>query len=84
MLSLQINGQTRTLNLPSPTTLETLLGELQIKLDRVAVEHNGNIAPRTTWATTSVSSSDKLEIVHFVGGGLSSLNCLKTSPKAEY
>jgi len=46
-----------------------MLASLDIKLDRVAVEHNGNIAPRTSWSTTELVSGDRLEIVHFVGGG---------------
>jgi sulfur carrier protein len=34
------------------------------------VELNGEIAPRTTWTARTVSEGDRLEIVHFVGGGL--------------
>jgi thiamine biosynthesis protein ThiS len=70
MLTLQINGQSRTLNLSGNPTLELVLQELAIKSDRVAVEHNGNIAPRTIWPDTTLAEGDRLEIVHFVGGGL--------------
>jgi sulfur carrier protein len=35
----------------------------------VAVEHNGKIVPRTEWTETPLSDGDRLEIVHFVGGG---------------
>lgn len=42
---------------------------MELKADRVAVEHNGVIAPRTTWAQVQVDAGDRLEIVHFVGGG---------------
>jgi thiamine biosynthesis protein ThiS len=35
----------------------------------VAVELNREIAPRSTWAETKLNDGDRLEIVHFVGGG---------------
>jgi thiamine biosynthesis protein ThiS len=35
----------------------------------VAVEHNGEIVPRTVWAETTLNAGDRLEVVHFVGGG---------------
>jgi len=40
-----------------------------MKQDRVAVELNRNIVPREQWAEISLSEGDRLEIVHFVGGG---------------
>jgi thiamine biosynthesis protein ThiS len=42
---------------------------LGIKPDRVAVELNRNIVPREQWEKTPLSDGDRLEIVHFVGGG---------------
>ncbi len=69
MLTLQINGQPRNLDLTPHATITELLGHLAIKLDRVAVEHNGNIVSRTLWSTVALASGDRLEIVHFVGGG---------------
>jgi sulfur carrier protein len=69
-LTLQINGQQRSfLRFSAPTPLSDLLSELGLKSDRIAVELNGEIARRTHWPTLSVSHGDKLEIVHFVGGG---------------
>ena len=38
--------------------------------DRVAVEHNGEIVPRSNWTETALNNGDRLEVVHFVGGGL--------------
>ncbi|HVZ61062.1 MAG TPA: sulfur carrier protein ThiS [Terriglobales bacterium] len=49
--------------------LSTLLAQLGIKSDRVAVELNGEIASRTRWETIVLNEGDRLEIVHFVGGG---------------
>jgi thiamine biosynthesis protein ThiS len=46
-----------------------LIAELNLKGDRVAIEHNGNIVPRTEWAKAGLAEGDRLEIVHFVGGG---------------
>ena len=69
-LNLILNGQPRSFDaLSEPATLDQVLAELGLKADRVAVEHNGEIAPRTTWPQPSVSSGDRLEVVHFVGGG---------------
>jgi thiamine biosynthesis protein ThiS len=40
-----------------------------MKGDRVAVELNREIVPRPAWPSTPLTNGDKLEIVHFVGGG---------------
>ena len=68
-MTLQINGQARDLDLPSPTTLDQVLHKLDLKADRIAVELNGTIIPRPSWPTTEVTPGNRLEIVHFVGGG---------------
>ncbi len=69
-LTIQLNGRERTLQgLPSSATFDQLMGALELKSDRIAVEHNGEIIPRAAWPTAIVHSGDKLEIVHFVGGG---------------
>ena len=41
-----------------------------MKADRVAVELNRDIVPRDRWGETQLSDGDRLEVVHFVGGGL--------------
>ena len=70
-LTLVLNGQSRDFEtLPQPASLEQLLGELGLKGDRVAIEHNGEIIPRAVWAGTMVHPGDRLEVVHFVGGGI--------------
>ena len=69
-LTLILNGQSRAFeSLGEPASLEQLIGELGLKGDRVAVEHNGEIVPRAGWAETTVNAGDRLEVVHFVGGG---------------
>ena len=66
-MTLSINGEAR--NFDNVSTLADLIDALSLKGDRVAVELNRNIVSRTEWATTSLQDGDKLEIVHFVGGG---------------
>jgi len=46
-----------------------LLEMLGMKADRVAVELNREIVPRDRWASTYLTEGDRLEVVHFVGGG---------------
>ena len=68
-LLINLNGQARTFPALQQPTLEQLIAELNLKGDRVAVEHNGQIIPRAEWSQTPVQEGDRLEIVHFVGGG---------------
>jgi sulfur carrier protein len=69
-LTLILNGQPRVFDsLSTPASLEQLIGELGLKGDRVAVEHNGAIVSRSGWAETKLNGGDRLEVVHFVGGG---------------
>lgn len=69
-LDLVMNGHSRTFDsLGQAATLDELVAALGLKGDRVAVEHNGQIAPRITWPETRLHNGDRLELVHFVGGG---------------
>jgi sulfur carrier protein len=69
-LLLTLNGRERTVDaVGSPATLDVVLRALELRADRIAVEVNGELAPRAGWAQTEVKSGDRLEIVHFVGGG---------------
>jgi sulfur carrier protein len=65
-----LNGQTREFEQLAPgANLQDLIVELGLKEDRVAIEHNGNIVPRAEWVDARLGDGDRLEIVHFVGGG---------------
>ena len=66
---LHINGEQR--DFPDGLTVAVLVAQLGMKPDRVAVELNLEIVPRAQWDTTSLKNGDKLEVVHFVGGGAS-------------
>jgi thiamine biosynthesis protein ThiS len=72
IMNLHINGDERTFADPaSPAafTLAALIESLAMKPDRVAVELNREIVPRDRWLETPLKDGDRLEIVHFVGGG---------------
>jgi sulfur carrier protein len=70
-LTVILNGQSRSFDaLEEAANLEQLVVELGLKGDRVAIEHNGEIAPRSNWAQTVLRGGDRLEVVHFVGGGV--------------
>ena len=69
-LSLVLNGQSRMFDsLSQPASLDQVIAELGLQGDRVAVEHNGAIVSRSAWPQTDVTAGDRLEVVHFVGGG---------------
>jgi len=66
-MKLIINGELREFG--SLSMLSDLISQLGMKPDRVAVELNRELIPRDRWPATQLSDGDKLEIVHFVGGG---------------
>jgi thiamine biosynthesis protein ThiS len=67
---LHINGEQR--EFPDGLTVAALVAQLSMKPDRVAVELNLEIVSRAQWETTTLKNGDKLEVVHFVGGGTAS------------
>jgi thiamine biosynthesis protein ThiS len=64
---LYINGEQR--EFPDGLTVAALVAQLGMKPDRVAVELNLDIVLRTQWETITLKNGDRLEVVHFVGGG---------------
>ena len=62
-----VNGETR--ELPGALKLHELLERLEMPKQRVAVELNHAVVRRKDWEATVVNENDKIEIVHFVGGG---------------
>ena len=72
-LTLNLNGSTRSFEgLAEGATLAEVVAALGLKADRVAIERNGEIVARSTWGTQAMASGDKVELVHFVGGGSAS------------
>ena len=66
MIALTVNGEHRR---TAAATIAELVRELDLDPAKVAVEHNGTIAPRSELGSHALSDGDTLEIVHFVGGG---------------
>jgi len=66
-MMLIINGAER--EFANISTLASLVDQLGMKADRVAIERNRDIVPRDRWSETALCDGDRLEIVHFVGGG---------------
>ena len=66
-MNIYLNGEQR--EVPQNLTLAALLDWLNLPADRVAVEHNREIATKSNWAETIIQPGDRLEVVHFVGGG---------------
>ena len=66
-MTIIINGEER--EIPENFNLATLLQYLDLPAERIAVELNREVVRRSNWENIEIKSGDKLEIVHFVGGG---------------
>jgi len=71
--TITLNGETRQ---TLADTIANLVRELELVPEKVAVERNGEIVPRSTLDAATLSDGDRLEIVHFVGGGASETDAL--------
>jgi thiazole synthase len=66
-LGIRVNGEQR--RVPGGISIAAMLAELGLDPQRVAVERNLEIVPRSTLGEVRVEDGDAYEIVHFVGGG---------------
>lgn len=66
-MQITINGENREVE--QNLTISELLGKLEMPNQRIAVEMNKEIVRKKDWESTILSNADKIEIVHFVGGG---------------
>ena len=66
-IEVSVNGQAH--EVPAGSTVEQLVEHLDLPRQRVAVELNLRVLRRAEWAEARVAAGDRLEIVHFVGGG---------------
>lgn len=64
--TITVNGESRS---TTARTVADLVRELDLEPEKVAVERNGVIAPRSELGAVTLGDGDVLEIVHFVGGG---------------
>jgi sulfur carrier protein len=67
VIALTINGQPRTFD--RPLSAAQLIEELALQGKRVALERNGEIVPRSRFASEALDDGDTIEIVVAVGGG---------------
>lgn len=66
-MRVELNGDPKELD--EGTTLSTLVEQLSLAPERVAVELNRAVVRRADWPATRLNEGDRVEIVHFVGGG---------------
>ncbi|TAN72864.1 MAG: sulfur carrier protein ThiS [Gallionella sp.] len=66
-MTVSINGAAR--QLPGSTSVAALIGEMGLADKRIALERNGEIVPRSLFATEQLADGDRLEVVVAVGGG---------------
>jgi thiamine biosynthesis protein ThiS len=67
VITVSINGVPR--QLPASATVASLIEEMGLTGKRIALERNGGIVPRSTFAVQHLSENDRLEVVVAVGGG---------------
>ena len=73
-MRIQINGEPHDLpdatgETPGALNLVELVAHLKLAPERLAVELNRRVVRRAEWSQTFLSEGDRVEIVHFVGGG---------------
>ncbi|MEJ7847260.1 MAG: sulfur carrier protein ThiS [Pyrinomonadaceae bacterium] len=62
-----INGEKK--DVPGEIDLEALLNHLSLPQQRIAIELNKAVVRRKDWQNTKLNEADRIEVVHFVGGG---------------
>lgn len=67
VINIILNGQTK--EIPKGMTVADLISSLALQPERIALELNLTILARPLWHETLLMPKDRLEIVHFVGGG---------------
>ena len=65
---IQVNGEPQEVN--DGLALPELISDLKLRADQIAVELNHEVLKRSAWERTILRPNDKVEIVHFVGGGV--------------
>ena len=66
-MNLTVNGEPRTF--PPLTDLTAVISQLGLDGRKVAIERNLEIVPRSAYGKTRLMDGDRIEIVHFIGGG---------------
>lgn len=66
-MNIEVNGERR--DVPDPISLIELVDHLNLASERLAIELNHTVVRRRDWPQTYIAENDRVEIVHFVGGG---------------
>ncbi|MGI8838919.1 MAG: sulfur carrier protein ThiS [Pyrinomonadaceae bacterium] len=64
---IQVNGEPQEVN--EGLALAELITQLKLRADQIAIELNHEVLKRSAWRGTILQPGDRVEIVHFVGGG---------------
>ena len=67
MAKIQLNG--KKVVIKTNYSIFDLLKKYGLSNKKIAIEHNGVIIPKTSFKKKYLKNNDKLEIVHFIGGG---------------
>lgn len=67
IMQVTINGENRSFD--APLTIDRLISEMGLSVDKLAIEVNLAIIPCAAHTTTWLAEGDCVEIVHFIGGG---------------
>ncbi|MBA2737051.1 MAG: sulfur carrier protein ThiS [Pyrinomonadaceae bacterium] len=66
-MKVYINGETK--EIPAEINLAELLKHLALPQERIAIELNKEVVRKKDWENIKVGDADKIEVIHFVGGG---------------
>ncbi len=66
-MQIQVNGEQQEVS--EGLQLSELITHLQLRADQIAIELNHEVLRRAAWTATTLQPGDRVEIVHFVGGG---------------
>ncbi len=66
-MQIYVNGEEK--QIPEATDMAALIEQLQLTGQRIAVEVNEELVPRSTFAGHQLNAADRVEIIHAVGGG---------------
>mgnify|MGYP000144146178 CR=1 FL=1 len=67
MAKIQLNG--KKVLIKSKVSIYDLLIKYKLNTKKIAIEYNGQIIPKERYRTKFLKNKDKIEIVHFIGGG---------------
>jgi sulfur carrier protein len=67
MAKIQLNG--KKISIKSNFSILDLLKKYKLSNKKIAIEYNGTIVPKVNYKKKYLKNDDKLEIVHFIGGG---------------